>query len=74
MTKHLAKLLSELFREPFGDNNVLGFYLDLLAKYADEHGWTSDALRLVGNTCADLGSSRDKASQSQITDKVSRYQ
>ena len=65
---HLAKKLSEFFRLPFGDNNVLGFYLDLLAKYADEHDWTSDALRLVGNTCADLGSSRKKASQSPATD------
>ena len=66
-------MLSELFRLLFGDNNVLGFYLDLLAKYADEYDWTSDALRLVGNTCADLGSSHDKAPQCPITDIVSRH-
>ena len=47
---------SESLRLPFGDLKILDFYLDLLAKYSDERTWTSDALRLVGNTCADLGS------------------
>ena len=69
-----AEMLSESLRLPFGDNNVLGFYLDLVAKDADEHDWTSDALRLVGNTCADLGSSHDKISRSPVTDVAIRRQ
>lgn len=67
-------MLLESFRLPFGDNKVLDFYLDLLAKETDEHGWMSDALRLVGNTCADLGSSHAMVLRLPVTNLSSRRQ
>lgn len=51
----------ESYRLLFGDNNVLDFYLDILAEDENEHDWTSDALRLVGNSCADLDINRERA-------------
>ena len=67
-------MLLEPLRLPFGDMGVLEFYLNLLSKDADEHDWTSDALRLVGNTCADLGSYRNKVLLFTVTDLAFRYQ
>ncbi len=72
--KHLAEMLLEPLRLPFGDMGVLEFYLNLLSKDVDEHDWTSDALRLVGNTCADLGSYRNKVLLFIVTDLAFRYQ
>ena len=54
---------SESLRLPFGDQRILDFYLDLLAKDENQSDWTSDALRLVGNSCADLGSCLDDCCQ-----------
>lgn len=51
----LTDSCSEPWRLAFGDEKILDFYLDLLAADDNEHDWTSDALRLVGNSCADLG-------------------
>lgn len=70
----LADMRSEPWRLPFGDEKMLDFYLDLLAADEIEHDWTSDALRLIGNTCADLGSYRDKFLPFTATDRDSRHQ
>ena len=59
-----------MYRLPFGDEGVLDFYLDLLAEGENEHGWTSDALRLVGNSCADLGSYFGRFRRSTVTNWV----
>lgn len=59
LQKHPTETGSESYRLPFGDNGVLDFYLDLLAEDVNEHAWTLNALRLVGNSCADLGSYHD---------------
>ena len=56
----------EPWRLLFGEASILDFYLDLLAAAEIEHEWTSDALRLVGNSCADLGSYRDECAQLSI--------
>ncbi|KAF6221887.1 hypothetical protein HO133_001855 [Letharia lupina] len=57
----LADTRPEPWRLPFGDEKMLDFYLDLLAADEIEHDWTSDALRLIGNTCADLDINRERA-------------
>ena len=53
----------EKWRLPYGEVGILEFYLKCLdPRYRGEHnepGWTSDALRLIGNCCADLGSSHE---------------
>ena len=61
MTKKLAETCLEKYRLSFGDEKVLDFYLDLLGEDEKEPDWTSDALRLVGNSCADLSSYPSKA-------------
>ena len=58
--KTLTDTCPEPWRLPYGEASILDFYLDLLAAEEIEHEWTSDALRLVGNSCADLGSYRDE--------------
>lgn len=64
----LTDTYSEPWRLPFGDEKILDFYLDLLAADEIERNWTSDALRLVGNSCADLGSYRNKVHHFIVTD------
>ena len=64
----------EKYRLAFGDENVLDFYLDLLAQDEKGHDWTSDALRLVGNSCADLGSYANEILQATVTDQALRHQ
>lgn len=45
----------EPWRLQFGDSGILGFYLERLRRAHGEHIWDTDALRLIGNTCVDLG-------------------
>lgn len=45
------------WRRPFGESGVLDFYLGVLAISATEHSLMLQALRLVGNSCADTGTS-----------------
>ena len=54
----------EEWRLPFGDEGILDFYLNCLTRVRGGHNepeWTSDALRLIGNCCADLGSSCEES-------------
>ena len=54
----------EEWRLPFGDEGILDFYLNCLTRVRSGHNepeWTSDALRLIGNCCADLGSSYEQS-------------
>lgn len=44
----------EPWRSPLGNTLVLESYLGLLAEGGD-YPWTTDALRLVGNCCIDIG-------------------
>ena len=64
----------EPWRKSFGDENILDFYLDLLALDEINNAWASDALRLIGNSCADLGSYRDRTTSVTITYTASRHQ
>ncbi|CAD6566316.1 MAG: hypothetical protein ASARMPREDX12_008176 [Alectoria sarmentosa] len=50
----------EPWRLPFGDEQILDFYLDLLAADEIEHDWTSDTLRLICNSCAELDINRER--------------
>ena len=48
----------ERWRLPFGDEGILGFYLDSVTGVKErrkEPEWMSDSLRLIGNCCADYG-------------------
>lgn len=50
----------EPWRLPFGDEQILDFYLDLLAADEIDYDWTSNTLRLIGNSCAELDINRER--------------
>ncbi|KAL2047599.1 hypothetical protein N7G274_000641 [Stereocaulon virgatum] len=54
----------EKWRLAYGEAGILEFFLKCLRpSYRGEHnepGWTSDALRLIGNCCADLDANRER--------------
>lgn len=66
--KLLTDTRSEPWRLAFGDEQILDFYLDLLAADEIDHDWTPDVLRLIGNSCAELGSYRHTILPFAVTD------
>lgn len=47
--------MSEEWRGPFGESSILEFFLDFIASENVNLNLRSQALRLIGNTCADTG-------------------
>ncbi|KAI9700816.1 MAG: hypothetical protein M1836_002185 [Candelina mexicana] len=48
------------WRKPFGETGVLYFFLDILGTDRVEDGLMTQALRLVGNSCADTDENRQR--------------
>lgn len=50
-----ANRILEEWRSPFGESSILEFFLDFIASEDVNLRLRSQALRLIGNTCADTG-------------------
>ena len=51
----LTNRKSEEWRSPFGESSILEFFLELIASEDVNLQLRSQALRFIGNTCADTG-------------------
>lgn len=57
LTREVAKNGAAEWRLPFGQAGILDFFLELIATEEMDLAMEAQILRLIGNACADTGSS-----------------